>query len=148
MRRIRIAAATVMVAAGLIGAVAAPASASFDHHFRVFEKASFNPTPNEEAFRFKGKLFDPRNRHNRVGRDHGLCKVRPHNALKCRGTYHLNGEIGGFGNIKVRGNIRPDDNRLNVVGGSGDFNGVAGKVVFRFLNRRGTKSIDKFDLVR
>ena len=137
-----------MVAAGLIGAVAAPASASFDHHFRVFEKASFNPTPNEQAFRFKGKLFDPRNRHDRVGRDHGVCKIRPHNALKCRGTYHLNGEIGGFGDIKVKGNLRAGDQRLNVVGGSGDFNGVAGKEVFRYLNRRGTKSMDKFDLVR
>jgi hypothetical protein len=128
--------------------LAIPASASFDHHFRVFEKASFNPTPNEQAFRFKGKLFDPGNRHDRVGRDHGLCKVRPHNALKCRGTYHLNGEIGGLGDIKVRGNLRRGDNRLNVVGGSGDFNGVAGKVVIRNLNRRGTKSMDKFDLVR
>ena len=65
-----------------------------------------------------------------------------------RGTYHLNGEIGGFGDINVRGNLRRGDNRLNVVGGSGDFNGVAGKEVFRYLNRSGTKSIDKFDLVR
>ena len=146
IRRIRIAAAAVMVAAGLIGAQAAPASASFDHHFRVFEKVSFNPTPNEQAFRFKGKLFDPGNRHNRVGRDHGVCKVRPHNALKCRGTYHLNGEMGGVGDIKVRGNLRQGDNRLSVVGGTGDFNGVAGKEVIRDLNQRGTKSIDKFDL--
>jgi hypothetical protein len=132
-----------------IALLAVPASASFDHHFKVFEKASFNPTPNEEAFQFKGKLFDTLNRHDRVGRDKGVCKVRPHGALRCRGTYHLNGEIGGFGDIKVRGNLRlPDDTRQNVVGGSGDFNGVAGKLVFRFLNRRGTKSIDKFDLVR
>jgi hypothetical protein len=139
--------AATLAALGL-ALVAIPASASFDRHFRVFEKASFNPTPNEQAFRFKGKLFDPGNRHNRVGRDHGVCKVRPHNALKCRGTYHLNGEIGGFGDIKVRGNLHGDDFRLNVVGGSGDFNGVAGKEVFRYLNRRGTKSLDKFDLVR
>ena len=138
----------VLAVLGVAGLLAIPASASFDHHFRVFEKASFNPTPSEKAFRFKGKLFDPRNRHNRVGRDHGLCKVRPHEALRCRGTYHLNGKIGGFGDIKVKGNLRPDDNRLNVVGGSGDFNGVAGKLVYRYLNNRGTKSMDKFDLVR
>ena len=125
---------------------AVPASASFDRHFRVYEKAVFHETAN--GFRFKGKLFDPGNRHNRVGRDHGVCKVRPHNALKCRGTYHFNGEIGGFGDIKVKGNLHGDDFRLNVVGGSGDFNGVAGKEVFRNLNRRGTKSLDKFDLVR
>jgi hypothetical protein len=138
----------VVIAALGIALLAIPASASFDHHFKVFEKASFNPTSNEQAFRFKGKLFDPLNRHDRVGRDHGLCKIRPHETLRCRGTYHLNGEIGGFGDIKVRGNLRPDENRLNVVGGSDDFDGVAGKEVFRYLNRRGTKSIDKFDLVR
>jgi hypothetical protein len=139
--------AATLAALGLV-LFAIPASASFDHHFKVFEKASFNPTPNEQAFRFKGKLFDPLNRDNRVGRDHGVCKVRPHEALRCRGTYHLNGEIGGFGDINVRGNLRPGDNRLNVVGGTGDFNGVAGKETFRNLNRRGTKTIDKFDLVR
>ena len=141
-------AVVIGVAALGLALLAIPASASFDHHFRVFEKASFNPTPNEQAFRFKGKLFDPRNRHNRVGRDRGVCGVRRHETLRCRGTYHLNGEIGGFGDIKVKGNLRPDDNRLNVVGGTRGFNGVAGKEVFRYLNRSGTKSLDKFDLVR
>jgi hypothetical protein len=125
-----------------------PASASFDHHFTVLEKAVFNPNPNETAFRFRGKLFDRRNRSDRVGRDRGHCSVRPHETLQCRGTFHLNGEIGGFGDIKYRGNLRPRDNRLNVVGGSGDFNGVAGKWVFQALNRSGTKSLNHFALVR
>jgi hypothetical protein len=144
MRKLIVAATLVALGVGLL---AIPASASFDHHFRVVEKARFNLLPGGEAFRVKGKLFDPSNRDNRVGRDHGLCKIRPH-AVRCRGTYHLNGEIGGFGDIKVRGNIRRGDNRLKVVGGSGDFNGVAGKFVFRNLNRSGTRSMDKFDLVR
>ena len=142
-----------MIVTGVIAALglallALPASASFDHHFRVFEKARFDVLPGGEAFRFTGKLFDPRNRHDRVGRDHGLCKVRPHETVRCRGTTHLNGEIGGFGDIKVRGDLGPNDNRLNVVGGYGDFNGVAGRLVYRYLNQRGTKSRDKFDLVR
>jgi hypothetical protein len=141
-------AVVIGVAALGLALLAIPASASFDHHFRVFEKARFHPLPGGEAFRFKGKLFQASNRDNRVGRDHGLCKIRPHERLRCRGTYHLNGEIGGFGDIKVKGNLRPDDNRLNVVGGTRGFNGVAGKEVFRYLNRSGTKSLDKFDLVR
>jgi hypothetical protein len=145
MRKLIVAAALAALGLALL---AIPASASFDHHFRVFEKARFHELPGGDAFRFKGKLFQTGNRDNRVGRDHGLCKIRPHETLRCRGTYHLNGEIGGFGDIKVSGNLGPDDNRLNVVGGSGDFNGVAGKEVFRYLNRSGTKSIDKFDLVR
>jgi len=124
------------------------ASASFDRHFTVFEKAVFKPRPNGNAFRFRGKLFDRRNRSDRVGRDRGHCNVVSHNALQCRGTFHLNGEIGGFGDIKYRGNLRRRDNRLNVVGGSGDFNGVAGKWVFQALNRSGTRSLNHFALVR
>ena len=61
---------------------------------------------------------------------------------------HLNGEIGGSGDIKYRGNIAPDDFRINVTGGSGDFNGVAGKFVFENLNESGTKSLNTFALVR
>jgi hypothetical protein len=125
-----------------------PASASFDHHFTVFEKAHFNPNPNETAFRVRGKLFDPRNRHDRVGRDRGHCTVAPHNSLRCRGTFHLNGEIGGFGDIKYRGDFGRGDIRFNVVGGSGDFKGVAGKWLFQSLNRSGTKSLNHFALVR
>ena len=126
---------------------AVPASASFDRHFRVYEKAVFHETAN--GFRFKGKLFDPGNRHNRVGRDRGRVKIEDHPPVgHVRGVIRLNGEIGGRGKIKYRGNIRRNDNRLIVVGGTGDFNGVAGKVVFHNVNRIGTKTVDEFDLVR
>jgi len=146
MRKPMLVAVLAVVGAGLL---ATPASASFDHHFRVLEKDSpFNPTPSEKAFRFKGNLFDPRNRHDRVGRDHGLCKIKHHEALRCRATYRFNGKIGGFGHLKTKGNLRTNDNKVNVIGGSGDFNGVGGKEVFRFLNRSESKSIDKFALVR
>ena len=128
-----------------IALLAIPASASFDHHFRVFWKGSFQQRTDGDAFR--GKLFDPRNRDNRVGRDHGVTKFNEH-AGEVHGTSHLSGEIGGFGDIKYRGNVRRGDNRLNVVGGSGDFNGVGGKLVFHNLNRSGTKEILEFDLVR
>jgi hypothetical protein len=136
------------LAALALALLAIPASASFDHHFTVLEKDVFKPNPNETAFRFRGKLFDPRNRTDRVGRARGLCKLRPHNSLRCRGTLHLNGEIGGFGDIETRGDIRRNDLRLEVVGGSGDFEGVAGKLVFEFLNKSGSKTLDHFALVR
>ena len=68
--------------------------------------------------------------------------------LKCRGKIHLNGEIGGAGTIRYRGNVRPHHERLNVTGGSGDFNGVAGKWTFKNLNRTGEKSLIRFALVR
>jgi hypothetical protein len=143
----KLSAAATLAALGL-ALLPIPASAAFDHHFTVFEKESFQPLLSGNAFRFRGKLFDPRNRDDRVGRDRGHCDIRPHNSLLCRGTFHLNGEIGGFGDIKYRGTCGPGDIRLNVVGGSGDFDGVAGKWLFESLNRSGTKSLDHFALVR
>jgi hypothetical protein len=75
-------------------------------------------------------------------------RIYRHNALRCRGAFHLNGEIGGFGDIKYRGDLRRRDRRFNVVGGSRDFQGVAGKWVLQGLNRSGTKSLNHFALVR
>jgi hypothetical protein len=151
MRRTRIAAATVMVAAGLAGAVAAPASAQTEYRFKLFEKQSFqgvpdNPEPGDR-FRFKGKLFDPQNRDNRVGSDRGKCTIRPHRKLKCQGTFHLDGEIGGAGDIEYRGTIGPGDQTFNIVGGSDDFEGASGEVGFRNLNETGTKTMNKYDFV-
>jgi hypothetical protein len=151
MRRTRIAAATVMVAAGLAGAVAAPASAQTEYRFKLFEKQSFqgvpdNPKPGDR-FRYKGKMFDPQNRDNRVGSDRGECTIGPHDKLKCQGTTHLDGEIGGLGDIEYRGTIGPGDQTFNVVGGSDDFEGATGETSFRNLNRKQTKIMTKWDLV-
>ena len=125
---------------------AIPASASFDRHFSVIEKQVSGGPVGEHAFRFKNKLVQPHNRDNRVGSDQGICREAPHRKLRCRAVVHLNGEIGGFGDIRVRGNIGRGDNRLNVVGGTGDFNGVAGKVLLHGLSPRADKL--HFDLVR
>jgi hypothetical protein len=151
MRRTRIAAATVMVAAGLVGAVAAPASAQTEYQFKLFEKQSFQGVPDEpepgDRFRFKGKLFDPQNRDNRVGSDRGKCTIKPRDKLKCEGTFHLDGEIGGVGDIEYRGTIGPGDQTFKVVGGSDDFEGATGEVGFRNLNESGTKTMNKYDFV-
>ena len=49
------------------------------------------------------------------------------------------GEIGGFGDIRVRGDLRRNANPLNVVGGSGAFDGVAGKVLLHSVGERTDK---------
>ena len=112
-----------------VAMLAIPASASFDRHFNVIEKAVSGEPVGEHAFRFKNKLVQPHNRDNRVGSDQGICRETPHRKLRCRVVVHLNGEIGGFGDIRVRGDLGRGDNRNNVVGGTGDFNGVGGKVL-------------------
>jgi hypothetical protein len=127
-------------------ALAVPASASFDRHFSVIEKPVSGGTVGEQGFRFKSKLLQPHNRDNRVGRNNVICREAPHRSFRCHAVVHLNGKIGGFGDIRVRGDFGRGDNRLNVVGGTGDFDGVAGKVLLRSLGRRADKL--HFDLVR
>jgi hypothetical protein len=125
--------------------VAVPASASFDHHFSVIAKLTSSHRVGAHAFRFRDKLVDPQNRHDRVGRDRGRCKSEG-SRLRCHSLIRLNGEIGGFGTILVRGDLERHDNRLNVVGGTRNFDGVAGKLVLHSLSER-TQRLH-FDLIR
>jgi hypothetical protein len=135
-----------------VALLASPASAVTEYRFKLFEMQSFqgvpaNPEPGK-GFRYKGKMFDPQNRDNRVGSDRGKCKFKGlHGAVKCHGTAHLNGEIGGLGDIEYRGTATQRDQTFNVVGGSGDFDGATGETGFRNLNRDGTKIMTKWDLV-
>jgi ribosomal protein L27 len=140
----------VMVATGLVGAVAAPASAQTEYHFKVFEKQKFlgvpdNPEPGDR-FRYKGKMFDPQDRDNRVGSDRGKCKLK-RNGTFCEGTTHLDGQIGGLGDIEYRGTATERHPGFKVVGGTDDFEGATGEVGFRNLNEKQTKIMTKWDLV-
>ena len=112
-----------------------PASASFDHHFNVIAKETSAKRTGPNTFRFKDKLFDPQHRRDQVGRDRVRCKFTTPQRARCRAHVHLNGKMGGFGNIRARGKIGPNDNQLKVFRGTDDFHGVAGKVLFHDLNR-------------
>jgi hypothetical protein len=135
---------TGAIATLAVGTLATSASASFDHHFSVITKPVSGRFVGN-TFRFKDKLLQPGNRSNRVGRDKGKCREASHGKLRCHSVVHLNGEIGGFGDLFVAGNTGRGDNRLNVVGGTDDFNGVAGKMVIHSL---GGPDRLHFDLVR
>jgi hypothetical protein len=142
MRKFIVAATLTALGAVLL---VSPASASFDPHFTVLAKlVSFHEEGN--GFRFRQNLLDPHNHHDRVGGYRARCKSKAHETLKCRTRTHLNGEIGGFGEIGASGNIRRHDHRLNVTGGTHDFNGVAGKLLLSNLNKRLLRL--HFDLVR
>jgi hypothetical protein len=139
-----------------VALLASPASAVTEYQFKLFEKLSYqgvpaNPEPGDR-FRYKGKMFDPQDRDTRVGSDRGKCKIKNlRGAVKCQGTTHLDGEIGGLGDIlgdiDYRGTARPGDPTFNVVGGSDDFEGATGETRFRDLNRNGTKQMIKWDFV-
>jgi hypothetical protein len=140
MRKFILAAAIAALGAAV---VASPAFA-FDHHFKVLGKAKSSHRTGQNTFVLREKLLDPNNRHNKVGRDRLKCRAKPRK-IKCRVKFHLNGKIGGFGDIKARGDLDPGPDHLVVYGGSDDFDGVAGKVTAR--TPKGPTRIH-FDLVR
>ena len=140
----------VALAALVAGLTAIPASATFDTQFSVIAKQTSAHNVGRNEIRFQEKLLNPRNRNDKVGRDWVRCKYKPNiKKLRCRAVAHLNGEIGGFGNIRVSGDIRPPhgNRRLNVVGGTHDFNGVAGKLLVRSLHQKNTSRL-RFVLTR
>jgi hypothetical protein len=142
MRKFILAAAIAALGAALL----ATSASAFDHHFSVKARTTSVHPAGHNTFRFKDRLLDPHNRHDRVGRDHGKCRNKAHRRIKCHAVIHLNGEIGGFGDIRVRGDLQPDDSHLVVVGGSDQFDGVAGKLTIH--NRTERVSKYHFDLVR
>jgi hypothetical protein len=138
----------VGVLAVLGAALLATSASAFDHHFTVLGKQKSGHRAGQNAFVFKDKLLDPHNRSDMVGRLRGKCRFNPQKRkIKCHVLVHLNGEIGGLGNLRVRGDLDRGPDHLVVLGGTRQFDGVAGKVT-----RHATKNkrIDKlhFDLIR
>lgn len=132
----------VVTMATVCAVLAIPASASFDHHFTArAKKVRIDYRPHSK-FRVKALLVDPQNHHRRVGREWGRCKTR-HHGFRCRQRFHFNGRIGGFGDIAASGYLHGHHRRENVVKGTHDFNGVAGKVWVG-----GVSPLIRFDLTR
>jgi hypothetical protein len=125
MRRIVPAAAAAVV---VLAILAIPASARIDHHFSVITK-QISSHQSGDTLHFRDQLFATFNPDDQVGNDRVRCREGHANKFKCRATIHLNGEVGGEGFLFVNGNFGHGDKRLNVVGGTGDFAGAAGKVL-------------------
>src|SRR5262245_55484407 len=128
------------------GTLALPASASFDHHFRVIDKVISIHRISAEVERLRFALIDPRHPHQRVGRYRGRCKQIAQRKFRCRLVVHLNGDIGGFGKLQVRGVNGGDDRTLEIVGGNHDFRGVTGEWTLVLVGRR--TYYDRVDLTR
>jgi len=138
MRKLMLAA----VVAALLAALLATSAFAFDGHFYVHQRYRSGHDIGQNAFVRQDKLLDPHNRQNRVGRDRWKCRAESHPyRLKCRALVHLNGRIGGKGYIRVKGVLHHKDKYLNVVGGSRQFNGVAGRMFWNGARLQ-------FDLVR
>jgi len=137
------------VVVGALGAgLLATSASAFDPHFKVIAREKAGHRVGQTGFRFRERLLEPHNRSVRVGHDRVTCRQKRRHDVKCRALVHLNGRVGGRGDIRVAGDIdtRSGDNRLNVVGGTQQFNGVAGKVIVRKQNSKVNKL--HFHLVR
>lgn len=130
----------VFVAALALAVFAMPASARIDHHFSVIAK-QYTQHQHGDVFTFREQLFQIDNPDNQIGNDRVRCREARGGKFRCRAVVNFNGEVGGFGSLRVNGNIGPGDDRLNVLGGTGDFVGVAGKVTTH-------RNLLHFDLVR
>ena len=51
---------------------------------------------------------------------------RTESKARCKILLHLDGTIGGFGDLLLKGNIGRGDRTVSVVDGSGDFEGALG----------------------
>ena len=135
-----------VVLAALGAALLATSASAFDSHFTVVAKQTSAHRVGHNGFRFRQVLLDPHNGSDRVGHDRVTCRQKSHHRQKCHALVHLNGEIGGRGDIRVVGDVGSGDNRLNVVGGTQQFNGVAGKLLVQGVNSTNNKL--HFHLVR
>lgn len=143
MRKVSLVAALVTACVMLLPG---SAQAFFDPHFSVLAKTK-STGGDGDTFRFQEKLLDPSNPVDKVGWDRGVCEVLDETRAFCRVFIHFSGEIGGHGNLRVSGIFKfPDDNRLNVNGGSDAYDGAAGKVLVTDLGE-GFSELH-FDLVR
>jgi hypothetical protein len=139
MRKLMLAAALAVLGTALL----ATSASAIEHHFVVKMKYTSSHTIGHRAFVRKDRLVNFYHRQIRVGRDRWKCHtVKGHTGhLRCKGLIHLNREKGGPGYIRVRGDIEHKDDRLEVRGGSRQFDGAAGKVSWKGVRLY-------FDLVR
>ena len=140
---------TAVLATALAGVLIAPATAAFDSQFDVISKLK-NGRVTDAGYVFYEKLVDPANPKDKVGSDAGVCRQTGPKSAYCRVTYTLGGEIGGHGTIRAAGhlNAAKGDHRIEITGGSGAFDGAAGKVLLLPSEVGSKYGLQRFSLVR
>jgi len=135
----------VLLLAGLtvmaVAAIAATASAQRVTKLRVVTYREHAHRVGN-AFVVHGLLKDAANRSNRVGRFEAKFTRRSHHRTGIRAV----ATFGRTGSLKVKGVQGPGDNRTPIIGGTGAFNGAAGKLTTR--NLRGNHTLLTFLFVQ
>ena len=113
MRRILLASALAVLA---FAAVAATALAATTTEFSVIAQTTSHHATPDHHFVIKGRLLQPGDRDDVVG--HFKARFGPHHHIQAVASFP-------DGSIKVQGK----GNRVPIIGGSGRWNGAAGKMV-------------------
>ena len=120
----RVASIGALCAAVITVALPASAAASFDPEFSVLSR-DVRSHETDNGFVGHTHIFNPANLNQKVGKGKVRCRFNEGDRkAHCRVLVHLDGTIGGFGDLVLRGNIGRGDTTLNVVDGTGDFSGA------------------------
>ena len=113
---------TTALAGLAVGLVAATAAAQTATTFSVVTLTK-SSHPSGQDIIVQSKLVEPAERSEVIG--HGLARFTPraHNRVRARIVFYL-----ADGSLKVAGVFGPRDNQLNIIGGTGRWNGASGKV--------------------
>jgi hypothetical protein len=124
----------VVIAVLAFAALAATAAARTESRFNLIETVKSGHKVNNNTFITHGVLSVPGDRDDIVGTD--TVKFRRHS---------IHARVHAFGGtMKAQGNFAA--NRIVIVGGSGRWNGAAGKIKFHSLSHN--KTLLRFDVVQ
>ena len=142
-RRLTLSAAISAFAAA---ALAVPAQASLDPHFKVVTKTVHFTDLGHGKVKFYEKVIDPKRPQNKVGYDHGRCGPDGPVAFKCKVIFHLDGEIGGHGDLTAKGRVFQGQPTLEVIDGTHDFEGAEGTLTLAQSDLGNSYGLNIFDL--
>lgn len=118
-----------VITALALAAMATVAAARTESRFSLIETVKSSHKINNNTFITHGVLSEATDPDDVVGTDSVKFSRAGH------GTIHARAHVFG-GTLKAQGNVAA--NRIIIVGGSGRWNGAAGKINFRSLNHRQT----------
>ena len=115
----------VSLAAVAVAAVAATASARTETRFAVVASKGHGHSLGGHSFLVHGRLSQPGDRDAHVGRYEAKFTQRSNHTLRLRAVANFRGE----GSLKAKGLLsRGPNSRVPIIGGTGAFNGAAGKL--------------------
>ena len=121
-RRLRKLISTTAVSGLAVGLVAATAAAQSATRFSIVTLTK-SSHPSGHNIIVRSQLVEPAERSEVIG--HGLARFTPlaRNRVRARIVFHF-----ADGSLTVKGVFGPTDNRLNIIGGTGRWNGAGGEV--------------------